>query len=264
MVKGDLNKLIIISDEEARLSGFRCQADFYAYMIILHDNIDSANFSIQKLIIRAKVAFHYSPSVNMASLMFGDEGFEVFADINKTIADNYEQLCKEHPEFGEFLKKIENTPSMHLNQEKKEFNVLKCNLKDLYVVSDEAARYNGFFCQFDLYVCILSSIDDLDLANSELKRMEELKYPIYKYGISSLNERVIRGGYDSIYSSVKFAAKNVLERCEAVIQEYPDFNDYILSISNAPSKANLNRFDIPDDFKRKIANNKRFTDKPSN
>ena len=264
MVKGDLNKLIIISDEEARLSGFRCQADFYAYMIILHDNIDSANFSIQKLITRLNLTVHYSSSVNKISLMYGDEGFEVFADINKTIADHYEQLCKEHPEFTEFLEKIENTPSIHLNQEKKKFNVLKCDLKDLYVVSDEAARYNGFFCQFDLYVCILSSIDDLDLANSELKRMEELKYPIYKYGISSLNERVIRGGYDSIYSRIKFAAKNVLERYESVIQEHPDFNDYILSISNAPSKANLNRFDIPDDFKRKIANNKRFTDKPSN
>ena len=30
--------------------------------------------------------------------------------------------------------------------------MLKCNLKDLYVVSDEAARYAGFFSQFDLFL----------------------------------------------------------------------------------------------------------------
>lgn len=130
--------------------------------------------------------------------------------------------------------------------------MVKCNLKDLYVVSDEAARYNGFFCQFDLYVYILNCMDNLDLANSELKKMEELKYPIRKYGISSLNEQIIRSGYDLVYKCIKFTAENVLENYETVLKEYPDFNDFILSISNAPSKADLHRFGIPDDFKRKM------------
>ena len=120
--------------------------------------------------------------------------------------------------------------------------MLKCNLKDLYVVSDEVARYAGFFSQFDLYVEILSEYSDIGRANQQLETMSTLLFAGRKNNSDTIAEHIIKtGDWKSIYKGCKAFSQNVLDNYESVKEEYPDFNDFILSIAKAKSP-DISRF----------------------
>lgn len=121
--------------------------------------------------------------------------------------------------------------------------MLKCDLKDLKIVSDEVARFCGFHCQIDLYVYILCYHDDLERANCELEKMENFYYPTRKMYGPSVSEYIIKtGNYECIYGTLSDFAKRMEVDYPKVLKEYPDFNDFVKSLVNAPSPTDFSRF----------------------
>lgn len=116
--------------------------------------------------------------------------------------------------------------------------MVKCNLKDLKIVSDEVARYAGFISQYDMYIFVLGSNPDLFCANLMLNRYENFYFRFLKYNnknipshLASYSEIAIKKKYDFF----KSLSEDVIKYYPEIMKEYPDFNDYIKEISDVPS-----------------------------
>ena len=115
--------------------------------------------------------------------------------------------------------------------------MLKCDLKDLVIISEQEAQYNGFTGQFDFYVFILSYHKDLKLANAEIEQAKIRGWAANQWCKSvSLYQSVL--GISKYEENYKF--QGVLMECiknnyDRIQREYPNFNEFILSIANAPS-----------------------------
>ena len=121
--------------------------------------------------------------------------------------------------------------------------MLKCNLEDLYVVSDEVARYCGYCCQLDLYVSIIIYFDNLEDANSQLQKMEKIYYPCRRLNGPSLSEYIIKTeNYKSIYGTLASVSSRIEDDYPKVLAEYPNFNDFVKSITNTKSPTDFSRF----------------------
>lgn len=115
--------------------------------------------------------------------------------------------------------------------------MLKCNLKDLEVISDEDAQYCGYISQFDFYVFTLSYYDDLERANSVIRQMK-LRAWSNRQDFKSIGfYKCAMGteGFEDDYRWHGKLLKYIQENYHAILREYPNFREFIFSIANAPN-----------------------------
>lgn len=117
--------------------------------------------------------------------------------------------------------------------------MLKCDLKDLDIISDEEARWGGYISQLDFYVCLLTDFDDLESAN---RRVYTTRFRASgnKGAFKSLSEMYLKSSEnfeDTYQYFAKYLCPEVVENYKKVKEMYPDFDKFLGLIADIPSLA---------------------------
>lgn len=153
--------------------------------------------------------------------------------------------------------------------------MVKCDLNELEYISEEDAKVNGFLGQYGLYIYMLAYSKDIEEINKTIRLLRHRGYGYFYMTKQGIKE------YDISYSGVLSRAegqpkylfketsrnlKKILEAYDDVKAAYPEFDDFIFSISKkeyAPLTylSPLRDFkckDIKKDSKKEYQNKRRF------
>ena len=111
--------------------------------------------------------------------------------------------------------------------------MVSCDLKNLFLVSDEEAKLAGFYGQYDLYMYLLIICDSLEFLNANLEHAA-FEASCFKEGGYTVNDSFKFNGKREFSSNAKIN-QTIYENYDSVISKYPEFNDFISSISKFPS-----------------------------
>lgn len=120
--------------------------------------------------------------------------------------------------------------------------MLKCNLKDLLVISEEEVRYNGFISQFDFYIWLLTYEDELDGANIYIKKLKKRTYIDKEFYHNSAEKNIFESenDFEETYRFFPALCDTVINNYKKIKREYPNFDEFIKSIADIPSASSFN------------------------
>lgn len=115
--------------------------------------------------------------------------------------------------------------------------MLKCNLKDLIVISDEEVRYNGFISQFDFYIWVLTCEKELEEANLYIRKLKKRTWLDKEFHKNPAEKIIfeIRNDFKETYRFFPVLCDTIINNYNEVKKEYPNFDEYIKSIADCPS-----------------------------
>lgn len=111
--------------------------------------------------------------------------------------------------------------------------MVKCNLNDLDYISEDEARFNGFLGQYDYYLYML-------IINNTLEEINETTWLCRKRGQGELMDGITFSRKIALYGYKMFEQvmedrqdniKTIMENYDKVKTMYPEYNDFILSLS---------------------------------
>lgn len=133
--------------------------------------------------------------------------------------------------------------------------MLKCNLKDLDVISDIEARYAGFRGQTDFYLYILSKANTLEIANAIIHHYRE--FAGMDMAVTSQPDCFIARSIGGVYKDTAKKCMQIHRNLRDIFEFYPDFFEFMDSIRNAPPQNNIK---IVERFKEERAAQKKMND----
>ena len=114
--------------------------------------------------------------------------------------------------------------------------MLKINLNDLTVLSKEEIMNSGWMCQRDFYLFILSLFSSLEAMNDTI---EGIRYRAHCMPLmNKSNEEMYKKYHYSKNDFLKTAEnyKLIAENYDMIKQTYPEFEDFIISISTVKKR----------------------------
>lgn len=111
MLKCKLEDLLLISDEEAKMSGFLGQYDFYLYVLGCSDSLLSANSIIHRTLFYYDCYKEGNFSLTDNMKREGIKYFEGLLYVNETIINNYSEIMKAYPDYDKFIDAIKDFPA---------------------------------------------------------------------------------------------------------------------------------------------------------
>ena len=118
--------------------------------------------------------------------------------------------------------------------------MVKCDLNELEYISEEDAKGHGFFGQYGLYLYMLAYYKDIDEINMTVKQLRYRGYKQFyrdKQGVKEIDisysgflaESEDQAKY--IFKDTVRILKKTLDAYDEVKAAYPEFDDFICSIS---------------------------------
>ena len=117
MLKCKLEDLLLVSDEEARSSGFFGQYDFYLYVLGCSDSLFFANAIIHRALFHYDCQKEGNFSITDKMKREGIKYFEGLVYANLVIIKNYNEIINAYPEYNNFIHAIKEFPSAKTLQE---------------------------------------------------------------------------------------------------------------------------------------------------
>ena len=118
--------------------------------------------------------------------------------------------------------------------------MVKCDLNELEYISEEDAKGHGFFGQYGLYLYMLAYYKDIDEINMTVKQLRYRGYKQFyrdKQGVKEID--ISYSGFlaesedqaKHIFKDTVRILKKTLDAYDEVKAAYPEFDDFICSIS---------------------------------